>query len=276
MSTFTLPNGYLSASSIKTFLTCPRQYEFRYIRKMVIPPNAALVTGSVFHKTLEAYYNDAMTSSVRLTPGQTAELSGDTLEEWVADNENTMSAEEKAEAHQILPDLVINYVDCIGQHIKPILTEKEFTYTTQDGVPLLGYIDLIYDKPSNDGTSNDAIADYKVTSKKLNKANLVNSLQFNLYALATGIGDIQIHNLTKTKPKPINKPSQEEGVIDYYSNLRTISHYFDGSQAAHFEDIVNTAAKIITAGVFVPCAPDSWCCTEDWCGYWKYCRGRKV
>ncbi len=32
--TFTLPNDYLSASSLNCLLTCPRMYEFRYVDKL--------------------------------------------------------------------------------------------------------------------------------------------------------------------------------------------------------------------------------------------------
>jgi len=270
MSRYALPKGYLSASAIKTLQTCPRQYEFRYVRGIINPPNAALTTGSVAHKTIETYYNDAITSSSRLTPAQAAELSGDTFEEYIRENETVMSQEERNEAHRILPDIVSRYVDCIGQHITPQATEKEFRFKMACGVDLLGYIDLLYDKEGE-----TAIADYKVTSKKLTYNDLANSLQFNLYALATGIGDIQIHNLVKTVGKPAAKRSTGvDGVMDYASNLRTISHVFDGSQVSHFEYLVESAAKLISSGIFMPCSPDSWCCNENWCGYWHLCRGR--
>ena len=89
---YTLPHGYLSASAIKTLQTCPKQYEFRYIHNIIIPPNAALAMGSTTHKTLETYYNDAMSSNTRLTPQQVEELTSDTFEDWIHENENTVSA----------------------------------------------------------------------------------------------------------------------------------------------------------------------------------------
>ena len=33
--------------------------------------------------------------------------------------------------------------------------------------------------------------------------------------------------------------------------------------------------ELFSLGVFPPCAPDSWACTPEWCGYWQLCRGRR-
>ena len=72
---YEIPHGHLSASAIGTLLKCPKQYEFRYVKGIIIPPGKALATGSIFHKTLEMYYEDAMASRERLTPPQAGELS---------------------------------------------------------------------------------------------------------------------------------------------------------------------------------------------------------
>lgn len=267
---YTLPKGYLSPSAIKTLQTCPKQYEFRYIHNIINPPSAAQAVGSVTHKTLETYYNDAISSEQRLTPKQVAELSGDTLEEWSRDNESLLTDNDKKEAHTLLPSMVSGYVENIGQYIRPIATEQEIRTTLPCGVPVLGYIDLLFAHGED-----TAIADYKVTGKKLSKGDLSNSLQFNLYALMTGIGNIQIHNLVKAKSRPVGKHDFAEGVTDYASNLRRIEHTFDGGEAEYFTQLVESAARLITSGIFMPCAPDSWCCNANWCGYWQYCRGRR-
>ena len=266
---YTLPRGYLSASSIKMLQTCPKQFEFRYIENRVIPPGAALSMGSVTHKTLETYYSDAMTSASRLSPNQAGELAVATLDTWLDENENTLTREDKNNAQKLLPDIVSNYVSHVGQHITPVDVEQEVRYRALCGVELLGYIDLVH--ATEEGT---ALADYKITSKKMSLSDLSNSLQFNLYSLMTGIGDIQIHNLVKTNGKALPKKPASDGLTDYTSNLRVISHRFDGSQAEHFENMVEAAARLITSGIFMPCDPTSWACTPTWCGYWNLCRGR--
>ena len=269
---YTLPKGYLSASAISMLQRCPKQYEFRYIQNKILPPNAALATGSIAHKTLETYFLDVMSSRSRLTPKQTGELSVTVLDEWLQENENTMTGNEREEAIGVLPDLMERYVQNVGQNLNPVAVETKAEMITPGGVKVLGYIDLEY-TPVGSDDKRPRIADYKVTTKKKTMSELKNSLQFNLYSLMTGIGNIQIHNMLKTKGRPISRPSKEEGVIDYATNLRVLEYEFDGSQYGHFTNLVETAAALITSGIFMPCDPTSWCCNPEWCGYWNLCRG---
>lgn len=287
---YEIPRGYLSASSLGTFITCPKQYEFRYVKGLVMPPNAALVTGSVIHKVFETYYKDAMSSSQRLTVEQSAELASDIASDYVKENDiGTTSKEEVGDIQKLAPVITRTYVDKVAQHISPIATEEELRVTMACGVDILGYLDLRHRlehseeevKLAEDNgieLSVEGIADYKITKKKWTLDKLKNSLQFNLYTTLTGIGDVQIHNLTKDIPKPMTrKPrassSEENGVVDHAGNLRVLHHRFTGDDADHLETMVETAARLITAGTFMPCALDSWCCNSEWCGYWNLCRG---
>lgn len=103
--------------------TCPKQFEFRYVKNIVIPPGKALVLGSSVHKVFETYYSDAMTSSCRLSPTQVAELTGDVFEAWLDENENTLTDADKKEAHSLLPGMAFMYVENVGRHIKPLAVE---------------------------------------------------------------------------------------------------------------------------------------------------------
>ena len=272
---YELPHGYLSASSIGMLQMCPKQFEFRYVKNIVIPPGKALVMGSSIHKVFETYYADAMSSSSRLTPAQVAELTGDVFEEWLDGNENTLTDADKKEAHALLPGMTSLYVETIGRHIKPLAVEQEIRFETGDGVPLLAYVDLRHEKlDAETGQAYEGIADYKVTSKRWDAGRLRNSLQFNLYSLMTGIGDIEIHNLLKESGRAMKRPSTDPSITDYATNLRVLRHRFDGSQTSHFEELVESAARLVTSGVFMPCDPTSWACTPEWCGEWGLCRGR--
>jgi len=54
---------YLSFSQLSMFLRCPRQYEFRYIHGLKIPPSGAMVQSKVRHQTLEQNYRQKIQSS---------------------------------------------------------------------------------------------------------------------------------------------------------------------------------------------------------------------
>ena len=114
---YEIPHGHLSASAIGTLLKCPKQYEFRYVKGIIIPPGKALATGSIFHKTLEMYYEDAMASRERLTPPQAGELSMSVMDEWLQANDHNVTREERRDIESLLRDLIPSYVELIGKKI---------------------------------------------------------------------------------------------------------------------------------------------------------------
>lgn len=280
MHKYNLPRPYLSASAIGTLQTCPKQYEFRYIHGLVIPPGAALVTGSALHKTFETYYTDAMHgSSERLTGKQVAEMSVACLDEVLDSQETNISKAEYNDVTKNVMNLSEVYVDTVGQNINPIAVEEEVRYTSACGVDILAYIDLVRELPEElrDGEfDTQGICDYKITTRKWDLKKLQNSLQFNLYSMITGIGNIEIHNMvkdTKATTRYGKSKMPVDGVLDLANNLRVVTNRFDGSQCDHMEALIESAARLISSGIFMPCALDAWCCNETWCGYWSLCRG---
>ena len=185
--------------------------------------------------------------------------------------ENYLKPEEQEEAGIVVRDLASAYAEHVAPTIVPLAVEEERVWLSRCGVPILSYIDLRHKLPNG----SESIADYKVTSKRWTLDKLENSLQFNLYSMVTGIGDIEIHNLIKTAPaKRASTAKPQDGVIDLAPNLRLLRHNFDGSANDFMEDLIESCARLITSGIFTPCAMDAWCCNETWCGYWHLCRGK--
>ena len=269
---YELPNGYLSASSLNCLLTCPRQYEFRYIERVPVAPTASMLTGTALHRSLETYYRGVIANPAnRLTPAQMADLAEATLHEMLTSEEHYLTGAEQEEASVTVRDLASAYAEHVAPEIVPLAVEQEFVWLSRCGVPILSYIDLRHKLPNG----SESIADYKVTSKRWTIDKLVNSLQFNLYSMVTGIGNIEIHNLVKAAPaKRASTAKPVDDVIDVAPNLRILRRYFDGSANGYLEDLIERAAKLITSGVFMPCAMDAWCCNPDWCSYWNICRGK--
>lgn len=54
---------------------------------------------------------------------------------------------------------------------------------------------------------------------------------------------------------------------------KTVTLQTERTQADHVDFLarVEVATRQIAAGIFPPCAPDSWCCSAKWCGYWADC-----
>ena len=269
---YELPNGYLSASSLNCLLTCPRQYEFKYVQRIPVAPTASMLTGTALHKALEQFYRGVIANpDNRLTPAQMAELATATLGDVLTSEEHYPKPEEVEEAGVTVRDLASAYTEHVAPTIVPLAVEEEHVFVAKCGVPILSYIDLRRRCP--DGC--EVICDYKVTSRKWTLDKLENSLQMHLYSMVTGIGDFEVHNLVKATPaKRSSSAKPVDDVIDLAPNLRILRHYFDGSSNDFMEDLIERAAKLITSGVFMPCAMDAWCCNPDWCSYWNICRGK--
>lgn len=278
MQQFNLPKEYLSASAISTLLRCPKQFEFRYIHEIISKPNAAAITGKAAHGAFEQYYADAInTKTVRMTAKSVADISVDVLKDELVKAELKLSDKEYDEVAEDLQDLTSSYIEHVAPSVRPLSVEMPFTYTSQCGVDIFGYLDLVeslVEEENPEDPSTLGIADYKVTKKKWALQKLTNSLQFNLYTMAMGINRVSVHNLVKgARTKVLPKKAEVPGVVDITNKIRLLTHDFNPAYYQHFENMIYLAAQTITSGIFMPCDPEAWCCNDEWCGYWTYCRG---
>lgn len=273
MEKYNLPKGYLSASSISTFLRCGYQFKFRYVDNIIAPPNIALVQGSAAHSTFENYYNTLLSGGTRMTPEEVKDSGVHFLEEQIEKNDVKLEDKILDQSRREIEIVSESYIRNVAEEITPVAVEQEVRYELEGcGVEILAYLDLVHEE-----NGADRLADYKITGKKWNINQLRNSLQFKLYALCTGIEDIEVHNIVRTTktPKVFNKLS-EEGVREVASNIRILPNKFEIEKEEHFlEEQIEAVAKAISSGIFIPTDPGNWCCNPQWCGYWGRCRGKK-
>ena len=267
---YILPTDHLSASSLGVFKRCERQYKFRYVDGITLPASYAQAAGSILHACLQNYF-DSVLDGHRPTPDEAADLAADACENYVDRHETDMTAEEFSTLKPEVRSALLDYIESVGKDVIPIATEDGFIIKMRCGVPIMGFIDLKL-RHGDD----IVIGDYKLTAKKWTGSDLVNSLQFNLYAHLTGIPHVQVHNITRTAPKskPRTMPP-EEGVVDF-GRVRIIEHRFSSTDWPFWEDLVESAAERITSGVFAPGDPSAWHCTPEYCGYWQMCRGKRA
>jgi len=294
---YNLPKSYLSPSAISKYLKCPRQYMYAYVLNERTPPGAAMLTGTALHAGFEMYYKDRIAESANpLTPSQTAEFAVSQFEEEIVNKDAEVKVEEKDSARRDIETIADAYLNTVAPFVRPKVVEQEFVYESKCGVPILMYLDLIRGPnvfeeeinstmDTNEGPPfSEIIVDYKITKKKWVHNTLADSLQFNIYSLATGVGDVEIHNATKGTKKVVkrvseNNPGKKEDwvqpVHDVANNVRLLRNNFDGREHNHIETLIESVADSISKGSFPPCEMDSWMCSEKWCGYWHLCRGKR-
>lgn len=281
---FILPRPHLSASAIANLLKCQRKFEFDYIENRPRKTSPAQLVGLVGHSTYESYYTDKLKGAYLLTGEQMSELAITFLEEKILEGEFSSPVDKDA----LIPNIkntTTDYINFVGVRTTPKVVEEEIRYISECGVEILGYVDLIREpneyeiqgSQETDTAPPEILADYKITGKKWPLANLTKSLQFHLYAMATGIQSIEIQNVVNSKKKGIPKQTNLEHFLqpeqDLSSNIRLLRHTFPTSSFAHVERIILGAAKIITAGNFMPTDPSNWWCDPRFCDHYQECRG---
>ena len=280
---YTLPRHYMSASQVNSYLRCGKQYYFRYILGITSPPAIQLTMGSAVHETYEPMYQSVIDGDKLWTPKQASEFGIYRLEEKASEDDLPLVGKEKDEAVTVVQNVVTSYVTNLAPHIKPLAVELEVRETLPCGVPMLAYIDQVREPSELEkaaGITDNVLVDYKVTKSKWSDTKLANEFQFNLYATITNLKTAEIHNCTKnTKKFKVNKTVEADYLLakqDLASNLRVLRHRYPTNVGVHVNNLVESVADGISKGSF-PMAPmDSWACNEKWCGYWKYCRGKKV
>ena len=283
---FILPRPYLSASAISNLLKCQRKFEFDYIENRPRKTSPAQLVGLVGHSTFESYYTDKLKGSYLLTGEQMSELAITFLEDKLLESEFSEPVDKDA----LIPSIkntTTDYINFVGVPTTPKVVEEEIRYKSRCGVEILGYVDLIREPNEHElaaSTSQETaappseiLADYKITGKKWPLANLTKSLQFHLYAMATGIQSVEIQNVVNSKKKGTPKQTSVEHFLqpeqDLSSNIRLLRHTFPTSSFDHIERIIEGAAKIITAGNFMPTDPSNWWCDPRFCDHYQECRG---
>jgi hypothetical protein len=131
-----MEKNHLSATQLNMFLRCPRQYEFRYIHGLEIPPSGAMVQSRVWHETLETNYKQKIESDRDLPLSDMQELFASRFNETL-NNEEVMfnDGEEPGKLKDEGTSIVATHHKIIAPTVHPILVEQEFRISLGEDFP---------------------------------------------------------------------------------------------------------------------------------------------
>lgn len=252
---------HLSPSQIGMFLRCGKQYWYRYIKGIIIPPNGVMVLGSAYHEGVADWYNYVLIHECQPDP-QLALDTFDTAFERIKTSHSIREEDEdfgfdKIEWEEdagVLKDtgiiLLKDYEQSIAPKTVPVTVEQKeiLMIPSVEGksIPIHLITDL---------TTPTKTVDHKVKKRKFSENELAQSLQGTIYPMATG-KPLEFHVAKKTSPPIVEiQPTQRSKADEIW--------------------FLTQAAKVwqaIHAGIFIP-NNQGWWCSPDWCGYWKLCQG---
>jgi len=247
---------HLSFSQLSMFLRCPRQYCFRYIDGLKVPPSGAMVQSRAWHQAVEHNYTQKVESDQDVPVAEVQEVFAARFDEAVGSEEIAFDAgADPAKLKDQGVGIVAVHHEAIAPAVRPELVEERFRLDLGNEFPfdLVGVWDLV----ERDGT----VVDNKAYSKTPSQADLDKDLQFTAYSLA--------YRATRDAIEPglrmdaVIKNKKLKAVQLTTSRTNDDCRWFLG--------LVEQVASAIDAGNFYP-NPNGWHCSHKFCGYWDRCR----
>lgn len=255
------PVQHLSPSSIAMFGRCGRQYMYRYLEGLIIPPGISAIRGTGTHQGVETNLRSIMDDGSPAPIEAVADACRDKINaEW--ERGVRLLPDEQGQPESTLRGVAVDeairlsrtHYDSIAPNLRPVQIERWFELEIPDlPCTIKGRIDLQEESGIRDLKTGKAYPAEDAASR---------SPQLTWYALAAQALDgtppdyVALDHLVLTK------------------NGVTIRQQLSTRDPIDFSrEIVR--ARLITEsiehGAFHPAQPDHWCCTPRWCGYWNRC-----
>lgn len=292
-----LPRGYLSVSQVTTVLKCAYSWYLRYVEGKKSRNSIRPFQGIQVHKAVEKVL-EARLYKGELPPLEMATDAFSTEFDKQAPMIDDWEGQDKGLAKDTGVLCTKVFYQEAAVKATPVLVEKTFhtVVRTADGkvsLPILGRIDNIQVQSLNEKEYQDiragAVAnieaqraknpravlktpplskparlhDLKVVTDKWSETDLVNDLQFAIYAGVEHIPDVQVDMLVKGRAK-VPRPRYEQ-----------LTGVMTNAQVQYAVRVVEDVARTIGLGHFSRTNPDNWWCSEKFCSMWAHCRGAK-
>lgn len=244
----------LHQSSLKTYLMCPKKFQFEYIEERPVPASGEVYLGSAFHyavseallrtnkKIKEALTEEAI-GTIFLEEMDSGESYAKLSPRW--NGEILASKEELERLKQEGLGMLQNALPHLRQ-LNPVMIET-YLRVQVDSFYCGGRIDL-YDLERG-------LIDFKTASRRWNQERVDTNIQMTFYALLLGgATNGEMHIAVRNGGYDIFTTQRNKAQITYLK-----------------ENLILPVMKQIDAGVFPACDPESWWCSEKWCPFYHLC-----
>lgn len=253
---------HISVSGLAMHQKCPKQYEYRYIQGLIIPPGIAQIRGKAFHAGIAHNFKQKVTTRQDLPLDEVqgsvaekvdAEFAG---EVFLSPEERTVGVKNlKGRTKDTAVAMASVHHTELAPAIQPTMVERRITLSPDPEkfpVDIIGVLDL--------ADEQDFIRDNKTAAKSPNKDAADVSQQLTTYALlfrmATG--------------RPERGVALDTVVMTEAGNLSTKVQESrrDAEDIARLKGRMELTLASIKTGIFPPANPEMWWCSQKWCGYW--------
>ena len=243
------PVKQLSNSCVKTYIQCPFSWKAKYILKFKMPSNEHFALGKAVHSASEFQIRFNLKRDKNLPLHVVLEKYQE-VAKAEAYKLNKYALKTFREMYPVGHDLVEQFYFYLVKR-KPLVVEKYFKVDMGYGIPMIGYMDLIF--------PDHALRDTKTASKPWPKSKLENEMQFTIYNEAYKLEYGQYPNTLGTieLDKTIIKTDKSQNAI-----REQLTHRSESSKKK-LDLVVEKMIKGVTDEDFRRCGKRScWACSS--------------
>lgn len=255
---------HISPSQILMYFRCGEQYRRRYVEGEKKPPGIKAICGKAVHYGTEVNYTQKLTTRENLPLATVKAATADGFDASINETGVDLTNEEEGRGLAITlggaKDAAVAMAEAyhtkIATSIQPLMVEKEITFTT-DGVgkKLTGRVDLV--------TEDEVVCDIKTGARARSETDAQRDLQLTWYSVA-------YRALTGNRPKAVEFHNINPGKLGAKTSI------VRSTRTAQDEEIlgnyIQTALIGIARDFFPPANPQSFWCSQKYCGYAKTCK----
>ena len=249
----------ISNTQVAMISRCSRQWEFRYVKGLKVPPAGVMIEGSAYHGAVAENFKSQMDKGTQLSEPEFEDAFSTywdkSVKQGIKDDEETLDSYEidwGGEFPGKLKDEGIRiaklYKREVAPRIVPVKIEQNYEKQIDENTKFIGFLDV---------ETNDKIIDHKLKAKTINQMDADKEIQPLSYCFLTGKMNFDYHVATKTKiPK-----------IDIVSVTKT------QKDIDWWEEALKQVVAQMRSGVYPP-NQSGWWCGKRFCGYWQKCHNR--
>lgn len=241
-------------SSIGMFLKCPRQYMYRYLMNLVLPPKSALTLGRAVDSAVTHNFTQKIETEKDLKVTDVLDVYSSTFDKEAKDTE--WEGEDPGEQKDLGYKMLNVYHEVAAPKIQPATVQDAFRIEFEE-FAFGGTLDLT-DK-------QNFVRDTKTSKTNYDENAVSDSIQATMY-------DFAFETKYGKKPRGFKFDVITKHKIPRYQE---VSGQVSNGQRDRLFESVNIMHAEIKDGRFQYAPEGAWWCSKSWCGYWDRCKGKK-
>jgi len=227
---------------------CPKQWEYRYVKGLKVPPSGALILGGVYHEALEGNFRQKVTSREDLPVDSCLDLFSECWDTRISNEEQVLwEGREPYEYKDQGIGLVKEYRVTVSPTIQPTKVE-EVHISEVSGVRFVCVVDL--------EDEAKLVIDHKTSARAYNQDDVDKDLQASAEAFVLGRA-IVFQNHVAIKGR--------------VPRIQVISSYRLDTDIKWWYEMATGIVLQMKSGIAPPNS-SGWHCSPRFCGFWDICR----